>query len=80
MKIRNLRWGYDGGGVACGPVSGNSLVEVCITGNDKHTYFVIVSQMDGFERTSWIPETHNYGIGYLPISGVAISGVTPRSR
>jgi hypothetical protein len=32
------------------------------------------------EEAPWIPETHNYGIGYLPISGVAISGVTPRSR
>jgi hypothetical protein len=32
------------------------------------------------EEAPWIPETHSYGIGYLPISGVAISGVTPRSR
>ena len=30
--------------------------------------------------TAWIPETHNYGIRHFPISDVAISGVTPRSR
>lgn len=55
MIIRNMRWGYDGGGMACGPVGGNSIVEVCFTGNDKHNYFVVVSQMDGFERVSVCP-------------------------
>ena len=29
---------------------------------------------------AWIPGTHNYGIRYFPISGVASKGVTPRSR
>ena len=29
---------------------------------------------------TWIPETHNYGIRYFLISGVASNGVTPRSR
>lgn len=28
MKIKSLRWGYDGGGFACGPVEGNSIVEL----------------------------------------------------
>ena len=32
------------------------------------------------KHTPWIPETHNYGIHYFPISGAAISGVTPKSR
>ena len=27
MKIRNLRWGYDGGGMACGPVDSLSLIQ-----------------------------------------------------
>ena len=31
-------------------------------------------------HVTWIPETHNYGIRYFPISDVAMSGVTPRSR
>ena len=36
--------------------------------------------MDQKRPKTWIPETHNYGIHYFPISGVAMSGVTPRSR
>ena len=54
MKIRNMRWGYDGGGVACGPVSGSSVVEVCVT-DERHNYFVIVSEMDGFQRVGVSP-------------------------
>ena len=54
MKIRNMRWGYDGGGVACGPVSGSSVVEVCVT-DEQHNYFVIVSEMDGFQRVGVSP-------------------------
>ena len=55
MKIRNIRWGYDGGGMACGPVSGNMLVEVCVTDKEGHIYFVIVSQMDCFQRIGVSP-------------------------
>lgn len=55
MKVRNMRWGYDGGGMACGPVSGSCLVEICVTDNDGHNYFVIVSEMDGFQRTGVSP-------------------------
>ena len=54
MKVRNMRWGYDGGGVACGPVSGSSVVEVCVT-DERHNYFVIVSEMDGFQRVGVSP-------------------------
>ena len=50
MKVRNMRWGYDGGGVACGPVEGNTIVEICVTGDDHHNYFVLVSRMMSFER------------------------------
>jgi len=39
-----------------------------------------VSADSDMPLTAWIPETHNYGIRHFPISGVAISGVTPRSR
>ena len=55
MKIRNMRWGYDGGGMACGPVSGSTIVEICVTDNDGHNYFVVVSEMDGFQRTGVSP-------------------------
>lgn len=48
MIIRNLRWGYDGGGVACGPVEGNTVVEICVTANNLHNYFVIASRYSEF--------------------------------
>ncbi len=50
MKVRNMRWGYDGGGMACGPVDGNWIVEICVTGNDKHNYFVLETRMSEFAR------------------------------
>ena len=49
MKIRNLRWGYDGGGMACGPVEGSTLVEICATDSDGHNFFIIDSRMDVYE-------------------------------
>ena len=39
-----MRWGYDGGGVACGPVDGINAVEICVTGDDNHNYFVMDSK------------------------------------
>ena len=30
MKILNMRWGYDGGGMACGPVEGSAIVEIMV--------------------------------------------------
>ena len=55
MKIRGMRWGYDGGGMACGPVSGSSVVEICVTDKEGHNYFVVVSQMDTFQRIGVSP-------------------------
>ena len=40
----------------------------------------VIEESNSKDLEAWIPETHNYGIRYFPISGVAISGVTPRSR
>jgi hypothetical protein len=50
MKIRALRWGYDGGGIACGPVEGNTIVEICATNSEKQNVFVTVSRMSEFEH------------------------------
>ena len=55
MKVRSLRWGYDGGGMACGPVSGSMVVEVCVTDKEGHNFFVVVSQMDDFQRIGVSP-------------------------
>lgn len=50
MKIRGMHWGYDGGGMACGPVEGNTIVEICVTTSDKKNAFVTVSRMSEFEH------------------------------
>ncbi len=39
MKARNLRWGY-GRATAEGPMDGDTVVELCISANDRHNYFV----------------------------------------
>ena len=49
MKIRNMHWGYDGGGVVCGPVEGNSIVQICVT-DDESNYFVTVTGMSEYEH------------------------------
>jgi len=28
MKLINLKWGYDGGGMACGPVAGSTIAKL----------------------------------------------------
>ena len=49
MKIQGMRWGYDGGGIACGPVSGSSIVEVEFSDAQGHTLYGLSSVMDNFE-------------------------------
>ena len=60
MKIRKMNWGYDGGGVACGPVEGSTIVEICVTKDEKN-YFVVVSRMSEFERV-WVSPVPLYDL------------------
>ena len=46
---------YDGGGMACGPVSGSMIVEVCVTDKEGHNFFVVVSQMDNLPYPKRMP-------------------------
>ena len=48
LIVRDLHWGTDGGGMACGPVEGSSLVELCVTYNGRN-YFIGDSAMMEFE-------------------------------
>ena len=50
MKIRSMRWGYDGGGIACGPVDGNTIVELMVTGDDNHNYFLMEAKLCDGQR------------------------------
>ena len=50
LTARGMRWGYDGGGMACGPVEGNTLVELCVTAEDHRNYFILFSRMGEYAR------------------------------
>ena len=50
MKARNMRWGYDGGGIACGPVDGNTIVELMVMDEKGHHFFIADSKMMEFEN------------------------------
>ena len=47
--LKKMRWGYDGGGIACGPVEGNTLVEAAVV-TDGEIWFVLDSRMSEFEH------------------------------
>lgn len=50
MKILNIRWGYDGGGVCCGLVEGSCVVEILVRLNNGQTRFVTVSRYEEAEK------------------------------
>ena len=50
MKILGMRWGYDGGGFACGPVEGSTVVELIVADSDRHMHFVVASRMGQYEH------------------------------
>lgn len=49
-KLKGLRWGYDGGGMACGPIDGSKLVEATVMGNDGVLLFVTLSRFTEFAK------------------------------
>ena len=57
MKILYMRWGYDGGGMACGPVEGSAIVEIMVREDNGTTAFVTASRMEDAENiyTSELP-------------------------
>ena len=48
MKLINLKWGYDGGGMACGPVPGCTIAEIECEDENGDTYFVHISRSGSF--------------------------------
>ena len=45
MMIRSMRWGYDDRGPGHGPVERDTVVEICVTGDDGCNYFVTLSRV-----------------------------------
>ncbi len=49
MIVRSLRWGSGSGGMACGPVEGSDIAELCVTWKGS-IYFIADSALAGFEH------------------------------
>ena len=58
MKIKKMRWGYDGGGIACGPVDGSVYYELTLEDDDKSTIYICASTMDCFARVNVTNESY----------------------
>jgi hypothetical protein len=50
LTLLNMRWCYDGGGMACGPVEGNTLVELMVRDENGRLFFILESRMSEFEK------------------------------
>ena len=61
MKLINLKWGYDGGGMACGPVAGSTIAEIECQDEDGDTYFVHISRC-GTYPTEYVVISKESGI------------------
>lgn len=48
--LRNVRWGYTGDGMGCGPVGGSIAAELIIEKEDKKLSFVRLDRMDQYVR------------------------------
>ena len=61
MKLINLKWGYDGGGMACGPVAGSTIAEIECEDENGDTYFVHISRC-GTYPTEYVVISKDSGI------------------
>ena len=61
MKLINLKWGYDGGGMACGPVAGSTIAEIECQDENGDTYFVHISRC-GTYPTEYVVISKESGI------------------
>lgn len=49
MVLRNVRYGYEDGGMACGPVPGTSNVELIVTNDEGKSSFILLSKYCMYE-------------------------------
>ena len=49
MVLRNARYGYEDGGMACGPVPGTSNVELMVTNDEGKSSFILLSKYCMYE-------------------------------
>ena len=58
MKIKKMRWGYDGGGIACGPVDGSVYYELTVEDENMKTVYICASTMDCYARLNVTEESY----------------------
>ena len=58
MKIKKMRWGYDGGGFACGPVDGSVYYELTVEDDNLETVYICASTMQCFARINVTKESY----------------------
>lgn len=61
MKINGLRWGYDGGGFACGPMDGSCIAELIGKNDAGSVIYVTISVMQNFEAIT-VSETSKFDV------------------
>lgn len=49
-KLRNVRWGYDGDGMGCGPSCGSTLAELAVENEAGEIKYVFLSNYEEFGR------------------------------
>ncbi len=49
-KLRNVRWGYDGDGMGCGPSCGSDFVELAVENENKEIKFVFLALYEEYGR------------------------------
>ena len=48
--VKGMRWGYDGGGLGCGPIPGSHNVELMVMDEKGHLYFILDSMFECYEK------------------------------
>lgn len=61
--IVSMRWGYDGGGMACGPVEGSTITEIMFRDQEGKSYFVSATRMSEFVNL-YVSEVSLYDIHF----------------
>lgn len=75
IELINLRWGYDGGGIACGPVEGNTIAETTWIDKSGKIFFVSVSRMSEFANV-YVSDTSLFDLLlYMTRNGVDFHNV-----
>ena len=64
--IKSMNWGYDGGGMACGPMAGSSIVELAILNPDNSVMYASYSLLGRYGQIRFARRPLFAGLMNLP--------------